>query len=461
MSGSGYIGKSKVTIDRDAGIVTKQYIIPETGKGGNFSSSADPILSMKSFGRSPSHYFYKESKALEVLSNIPDDKRLSPKLLGVKEETLTIQMELIDEKTFLEVGIEALESGKGPVYAMREIPHAVAKIHSQLQEHQEDLVKNVRWKKGGAYKQGLRVRSLEEEQSRTWNYLRTIVYSLSPDLVELRRKAEEEAQQEKVSLTERRRSIDSEIKEYLHHQGINPKTFIEEIVNRDCQILYGVSNPRVAEERLLKEQKLVVVHGDMGPQHVFTDGRYMDLDEARLSVKEVDLVSALYSTITSPLDTPERELELIELAFEYLRDRLKREPSAEERAALLARVVECRLNESKRLFAVDCKASLAQLKEFTKGLHIYKNVEKGDLRKAVLEETFMKGLQHFLQFYTSGEGFRALSSTKDSQLVYDQLSAVQYFFMKTRIFEGLSDLRILTRLERLLGTPEVSESQKA
>ncbi|MEK6846091.1 MAG: hypothetical protein AABY26_04990, partial [Nanoarchaeota archaeon] len=109
----------------------------------------------------------------------------------------------------------------------------------------------------------------------------------------------------------------------------------------------------------------------------------------------------------------------------------------------------------------DCKATLPQLKEFTEGSHVYAKIEDKDLRKAVLEETFVKGLQHFLQFYTSGEGFRVLSSTKDSQLVYEQLSAIQYFFMKTRIFEGLSDLRILTRLERLLGTPETTEPPKA
>lgn len=461
MSGSLYVGKSKVSIDEKNGIVTKQYIIPETGKGGYFGSSADPILGTKSYLGIPSHYFQKEAKALEALSNISDGQRLSPKLLEMDEESLTIRMERITGKTFREIGIEALESGKDPVNAMREIPLLVAAIHRQLQEYQKPLIKAVQWKSAHGRRQGLRVRSLEEERARTWHYLRTIVYSFSPDLVELKKQTEEYTQNSSISMSEQRKKINAEIKEYLHKQGINSESFIKDLVNRDHQLLYGVSDPHREEEHLLKEGRLVIVHGDLGPQHLYTNGKYIDLDEARLAIREGDLVSALYNTFASPLATPEKEVGMIEVAFNYLQETLPKEVPPEERATFLARVVESRLKESIRLFAADCKASQAQLKEFTKGLHVYKNIKDEDLRRAVLEETFVKGLQHFLQFYTSGEGFKVLSSMKDSQLVYDQLSAVQYFFMKTRIFEGLSDLGILTRLERLLSTPEPSEPPKA
>jgi hypothetical protein len=405
----------------------------------------DPILRVNSSKNPPRYYYRKEGRVLDTLSEIPDEDRLSPKLYARDDPALTLEMERIVGQTYRDILTQTLNSGGDPIRAIEDIPQLVAGIHKQLNSCQAELI-NADNKDWGHH--GLKMRGLDEERSRVWHYLRAIIYSMSLDseMVDLRESQEVD-----------RAKANRKIREYLSKKGIEEIDFTNRFVERNALLLYGTTQFDLKGRALLSSGRLSVVHGDLGPQHIFKSGRYIDLDEARLASPEIDLVSALYNVFTSPKNE-EQELRMIEVSFKYLQEMLGREPSAQERAAFLTRMVESRLKDiSLRLFAADCKSTVGKLRELTEGHPDYDTVPDDKLRETLLRQTFVEGLPTFFDFYTRGAGKEVLNRGAPdlAHMLYDQMIGIKGVFDKTRVFEGIADGKTVYRLERLLGTPYV------
>jgi hypothetical protein len=440
VSGDNVISRKSNVTFLENGRVRKVYQ-PYSGQNDGVT---DPILSANSSKKPESYYFRKEAGILETLTAEINRANLLPPYLHARYDSeLKLEMERILGSTFRDKFVEALQEGRDVLRVVEELPYMVADIHRQMSSVSSQLLENVSWKsssKGGCT-YGLKLRSKDDERNRIWHYLRAVIYSVSPECEEFR---------EKASSGSKRGVLNRSITAYLANKGIVQRDLTEKFVDRDFQIMYGTKNPEKDKDKLLASGKLVIVQGDLGPQHIFESGRFIDLDEARLSVGETDLVSALYSIFTSPF-TDEHELRLVEASMGYLENTLGRDPNTEERAAFLSRLVEGRIKEGLRLFAADCKAPVDKLREITSGHPEYDQIPDHELRQHLLKRSFIDGLQRFLNFYARGAGRRALVNAPDSDVLYDQLRCVEDVFQKTKVFEGIGDIRVVGRLEKLLG----------
>lgn len=431
-------GKSKVTLLEDK--VIKTYIEEKLAK------SADPILTAKSNPYQPSFYFKVESYFLEIIDNLVKQGKLpspwkSPQFFCSDKRKLEIGMERIRSQTYKDNAIKALSEGRDVITEMNGLASFIADFHLEMEPHQDYILKNVK---------SIKFRNFPEERNRTQHYLRVIIYSVSKEF------RENYSQPHWKNRSEANKALDS----YLKPNGVNLNEFANEFIRRDWQILYDISNKDIVADlqfssrlvnKLINEKKIRVIHGDLGPQHIFKDEkiRIIDFDEMRLGAPEVDLISAVYNMYVD-LGKDETELRLMEASLGYLK-KIKPEPTEKDKANFLARMVESRLKEFIRLFATECKYSPNQLTLFIQGHPDYKNLQGEELKRKLLEKTFINGFQHFLSFYQRGGGWEGgLAKSDYAGLLNQQFSTVESILRSTNVFKDLGDPETIRRMERLM-----------
>jgi len=435
-----YIGEDRI----------RKTCISSSGRGWQ-----DPVLSASSTCKPAKYYFRKQVKFLGALNEIPDGERLPPKLYSTDDNDLSFEMERIVGKTLREEYIEALASpDQNIIDVSKDVPRQVAAIHYQLNWQKDDmgrtyqrkLLDEVRW--GNTI--GLKTRSNIYEREKVWHYLRTIIYLMSPDkrVAKIRDRARKFRLKKNRPQTKPLKIINRDLIVYLDNKGIDSVESTTRFVNRHNLILYDTDDPGKKVDCLLKKRDLMIVTSDLGPHH-FVDGRFFDLDEARLGAGVIDLVSALYNIYTYKF-SPGQEIDLMELSFGYLEEMLGKEPSKEERMKFVAKVNEQRLYEGLRLFAADCKASIPELRRFTRGIPKYDKLSDRVLRQEFLQDFFVDGLQPWIEFWSRHSGWSILSDYSEKHLSGQQFREVEGHLMDTGVFEGISDPEIIEGLEDIL-----------
>jgi hypothetical protein len=494
-----YSQKSKVKVEE--GIVTKSFPTRR-----DYLNIVDPILSAHSCKKSGSFYARKEAILLKELTN-DSDFQMPPKFINAEQiedesnqKYRRIQMEEIKGVNLMEAYSTFLRNGVNCSKITQRIPYIVSDLHHEINRNRDKTIDAVKWKYSRKQTHGLKLRSWNEERNRLWNYMRTIIYTLSPDsemsqlrevsrnrlkkAISLRRdeaakklkynkngdNSELVINQELTRLIKDdliliRRDANSGIKKYLDHNGITNRDF-DSFVNRDYEILFCAK--RKGNKVLVDREKMQIIHGDLGPQHIYleTDGdelslgklvdmidskdskfRVIDYDEARLDVGEVDLSAAMYNIFTSP-STPEEEIKMISFAIDYFDQVSEKKLNEEESASRTIITAECRLKNFQRLLAADCKASIDELRRYVGGHTGYEDLPDEELRSKFIKEELLEKLEHLLNFYQRGSGRDP--RLPHSNLFYQQLNFVEKTLTLTNIFKGAEDNSIVGDLESIL-----------
>ncbi len=413
----------------------------------------DALLRTGSDHRSERYFWRKEGHFLRTLNVVPDQEfRYVPRLLGQSgrhEEPPYVEMETFDGLTYRDMIVDALQKGGDPIDLLCDLPEQIAKLHRQVNRYQKELLSPVDGSR--PQKSVIKLRSFEERRTRVWHYFRAIVYSCSPhdEVVRLRQRGS--------SGEVEPGTLNRDLKFYFRKKGIDPMNLTGDFVRREYELLYGKAKPHTSAKKLLRDGRLQVINGDLGPQHVFDDGRAIDWDEVRLGAGIEDFVSAAFNMFTYPRggDAKEREFRLMSLGLQYVAEMKGEELTETERRQATYAIVAARLAEMLRIFAADCKASEPELQRLVEGHPIYDGLPIEVLRPKLLEDLFIEGLVPFVDFYRRGEGNRALLS-EDSKLrggrtkLDWQLEAVESALDTTDVFEGFHDTEVLGNFQRLL-----------
>jgi len=471
--------------------VYKEYL-PFRPSRKDLGAVDDIYLSADSDPRRSSAGSRLEGKLLmSFRDQIPKEKLLLPYLFRASQEgekPRFVEMERIVEETHHEKILEAIRAGQNPISAIGQLPQALAAIHNQLNYQrgqsgkpmQDILCSEIR---------ELTFRDYRNQLRRLSHYFCIIAYSVSPDLswlpVECQRKwgsAQNNASGryvETISLIPRVNGIRGYVKSKIMHY-LNEKykksaaSIFEDIVTRDFIIKFGVS-PSSEEayttagvNSLRKQGKMIIIEGDLNPKHVFVNGRYIDLDEARLGAAEIDLSSLIYSMHLYPRGSHQQqrqqEAELLELCvkgyFEPMWEHKyeagivsTKKPSAKDRAGFVIRLGEARLMEMIRLLAVTCKTRDESLAAFTKGHPVYEALPSTELRAHILNNCFTEGgLLPFMEFWGQREGKRALDirGHELTPLFDQQIRDVEDLFDKSGIMKCNLDQKTLCSLDALM-----------
>jgi hypothetical protein len=468
---------------------------------------SEPILGSDSDHRPAANRFHREKGILRIVrDSIPPDELLPPRMyvatpgrkndsdsevfMGYTGRDPAIALEILQGPNRMELIIAAISEGVDPFKAIEGVPEEVAAIHQQLnyaqvKEHRRGFIsmrdrlrKTVVWNHWGHTTYGVRLQSFEESRAKLWHHLRAAGYAMSPKFKDLRARTAKKVREEKHHLRERYGSLRSQeaksslheamvrfrhhanesMKSVLQNSGIDASSYTDDMVRYHNRVLFGVDDPRKKsshdpKSRLLRDLRVQVVTGDLGPQHLYRGGRFIDLDEARLDAGEVDVASALYSMFLYPRgdDANTKEVRLMELSFQYLKAMLGREPVEQEKIDYVIRTTGARLREMERLFAADCKASSDELKGFVKGHPKYVEMSGAQLRQSVLNDFFIPGLQHLYDFWARGDGWKLISGVGGpADDLRKRLEMSERYFDVLDVVKGVGDPDTFALLEDLV-----------
>lgn len=395
----------------------------------NDSSSEHLISDIKSDPYPQIYYFRKEVNFLNALQRTYAEggKVFTPLAYDGTEcvrdnkgryNKLEIIMDYIPGSTYMDL-IKQADSKEQIFKILKEATHQIIDFHHYLKKHQDKLIREVSWGRN-IPTQGIKFRSADKEREKLWHYLRAIIYFESSEF-------RERFSYERTSIG----SINNAVKDYLYSKNIDSIKFTKEFIDRKRRILYNRSyGGKIPLDKLLREGTIGIVNGDLGPQHIFEDGRFIDFDEVRLDLGEVDLVSTLYNTHLGLLNTKD-ESKLRDIALEYLDGMGKSDTLGEER--FFTRITQLRLEDRIRLFGISCKYMPEQIQKFTSGNQEYENLNDEEFKRKYLDNVFIKELQKFLDFYSRGEGLHQLENST-RKLMVEQLNNIEYFFNLTKVF---------------------------
>ena len=378
-----------------------------------------PVVMEGGYKRSPDYYFKKEAQVLFTLSQYTNDTKTTP-LCPHHYNTLLrdrkIVMEYIDAPRFVDKFLELKEGEEDKKNRLLErLLQGIAFF--QFTINNPPVWDNFHKLTYGRRQKLVDFRTSEEETARLRHYIRLIVFNYSSEF-------RDDYGVEGWSYTpDGWKIMKTNIRQFLGEKGIFFDEFVDTLLNRHRQILYGEANPynrKSDRKKLIEEGRITLIHGDPGPQNVFYQlsgkGNFIDFNELRLSNRHIDVVRALYHVTSDP-----SELAVLKLLYNYYTDELKGN-SDSFTSEFLPQVVATRLMEDFCWIASDSRKSRSELRLYS-GLVKARNVSTDTLRRYNLERHIV-----FSEFYLRGEGRDVLIGPREEQqLLLAQLGDFERF----------------------------------
>jgi len=462
------VSKSKVSYDED-NKVTKEY-------KRVVGSSRDPLLYISSSNKPPIHYFRKERSLLEVFNDVEGsllpklyswDNGITPYGKGKKGRSPSITIECIKGPTFLDLINSAIvdyhNSGKSSNLnsIISEIPVKIATLHKQMSAYHSELRNDLVWYPGRSMRSGLKLRSVDEEKGRQWNYWRAITYTMCDD--PFMRNLRSKVRRKKGNQKQNTGAANRDIKKFWARLGLDTLKLKQSSVDHLFTILYGgihnnlIKNPTKSKsiiEGFIKDGVLMPIHGDLGPQHLFANGRVIDFDEARLGSGVEDLVAGLYNMHTFPTDDGVfSESHLLKISRKYLEAMLERNPTEEEELDFYTKIGAAQLRSLDRIFAADCRAPVAQLRQFVTGNPDYLDVPDNQLRHKILTNIFSNRYRRFLDDWGNGPVWQTiLRNYSPAYILQEEIFQREKQWSRLGVFKSLEDPSVIDELEKLISS---------
>ena len=395
----------------------------EKKKEENDISNQPQVVMEGGYKKSAKFYFEKEVKMLFQLTDYARRNSLEPIVpryfncdIGKSE----IIMEYLPWETFCDKFLEFGDNDDTKNYYRDKLLQYVTDFQNLVNspEVSKNLLNNFYSSNRGKRRKLIDFRPLDELTSRYSHYLRLINFHYSSEF------------RKKYSIDEWEyshpawKNMKKNINHFLHRKGFFLKNFVDRVLNRDMQILYGDKDPYRNKSdlaKLINEGSVAIIHGDFGPQNVFyrprTTGKVIDFNESRLGSRHVDLVHCLYHVSNNPT-----EMKALTLLSNYLNNTLQNLNQIDWEESF-AQFIETRLLENIRIIASDCRRDRKELSQFA-GLVKDKRSTTIELRRYNLNRHL-----EFLDFYLRGEGRGSLLGSHPAlTLVRDQLHDVDNFF---------------------------------
>ncbi len=427
------IGRESVVYKED-GLVYKCYN-PERRANGAYLElfGREDCVHLSTYDSERRRHFFKiEAAILSALSEI--NPRIVPEYIDSDGRTLNIRMEYIGHPTFEEV---MLKPGSDPDILTEQMVQILATYHSVCNEHLKTIKVASRNKKR-KNRIGLKTRNRNEEVGRWLNYFQAIIYYESTDFEDY--------------LTDRGinhqdlnpKKIRTQVSRFLDTRGIDLKTEVEEIIERDLN---------------LTNNEASFVWAEAKPQNIFyipTEEKIRVIDFPRVRLgpgSDIDLVNIIYNVYRSQFK-PGEEKRSIMMGNEYFAGIGL---SPKEFPGRHSRLLAARIKESLRLYANYCQKNPYEIRKLVGRREESDLKDDGELKERFLENRFNCMFQDFFEHYRyrGGEGWETLMEGplapdfKTKRLVKQQLESIEDVLKVSGVLRGQFGERKKRRIRRL------------
>ncbi|MAF99468.1 MAG: hypothetical protein CMH61_02550 [Nanoarchaeota archaeon] len=377
-----------------------------------------PVTSDGGYKQGKQYYFEKEAQILRQLTKFSKEGTIDdlvPEFHYSDRKTRKIITEKVEGPTYRDMlvateGTENMELQKQPL-RKRLLEHVG---YFQEQVNRTPVRTNLLGLNYSGNKPLTTLRSETEERLRLIHYLRLIVFSHSEEFRE-RYNIDDDWKYTRSSWVNVRRNV----KQFMGDKGMHWERFINRILDRNRQILYGSRSPyssKADRRALMSKGDLTIIHGDLGPQNIFYEpdnfGKIIDFDEMRIGSPQYDVVHAMYHVSSNPAEST-----ALALLGEYASN------AGENWQSYLAEHTAVRSLEGLRKIASDARMSRHDLLKFSGTVGDLKYASTTYLRRYNFDQH-----QKFIQFFRDGRGRGELSGSKKGKLVLEQLADLGSLF---------------------------------